>query len=166
MKKIVLIGFAACYKTTVGKLLSTMLDCAFVDTDEQLEKTCGMSVQQIFDTHGEPFFRDKESQLLSTLTKDNTVVACGGGAVLSQAFDKFAQDSLVIELTASAKTVHARLGGGRPLFDGLTVNELNDYMRKRAPLYAKYSQATLPTDGRTSRQVAEEICNWIQSNNK
>ena len=111
MKKIVLIGFAACYKTTAGKLLADMLNIDFVDTDEQIEKACKMSVQQIFDRHGEAYFRKKESELLLTINNDietkqaDTVIACGGGSVLSFNFDELARDSVVIWLTAKAETV-------------------------------------------------------------
>ena len=164
MKKIVLIGFAACYKSTVGKLLADRLGCAFVDMDNEIEHICKMSVQQIFETYGEPYFRNKESQLLRTLKTDNTVVACGGGAVLSADLEEFVQDSVVVCLTASAETVHARLGDvPRPLFDGLTANELDSYMQKRAPLYAKFAHVTFPTDGKTSEQVAEQIYSWLTS---
>ena len=162
MKKIILIGFAACYKSSVGKLLADMLNCAFVDTDMEIERISGKSVQQIFDTQGENAFRQMESQLLRTLTKDNTVVACGGGSVLSPYFDEFAKDSIVVCLTASAETVLSRLGNAsRPLFDGLTVDELRFYMQQRAPLYSKYGQAVFATDEKTPEQVAEQIYNFL-----
>ncbi|MCH5153226.1 MAG: shikimate kinase [Clostridiales bacterium] len=162
MKKIVLIGFAACYKSTVGRLLADRLSCAFVDTDAEIERACNKTVQQIFETHGEAFFREEESKLLRTLTQDNAVVACGGGVVLSQGFSLFAQGSIVICLTASAETVHSRLGGvARPLFDGLTVRQLDSYIQSRAPLYAKYADVTIPTDRKTPEQLAQQIYNWL-----
>ena len=158
MKKVILIGFAASYKTAVGKILANMLNCAFVDTDAEIERQCNMSVQQIFDTRGEKYFREKESELLRSLKGDGTVISCGGGAVLSPNFATFVQDSAVICLTASAETVHARLDGiSRPLFDGLTVQKLSDCMQKRAPLYAQYAQAFFPTDGSSPEQVAEQV---------
>ena len=160
MKKIILIGFAACYKSSVGKLLADKFKCEFVDTDAEIERIENMSVQQIFEAHGEQYFRERESELLSTLKNGNMVVACGGGCVLSPVFAEFARDSIVVCLTASAETIHARLGAiPRPLFDGLTVQELSRYIQTRAPLYSKYSDITLSTDGKTSNQVAEEIYN-------
>lgn len=164
MKKIVLIGFAACYKTTVGRLMADKLRCAFVDTDKELERICNKSVQQIFETEGEQYFRKMESRLLNTLKGTNTVVACGGGSVLAENFYGFAQDSIVVCLTASAETVHARLGSvSRPLFDGLTVEELRSYMQKRAPLYSKYADEIFCTDEKTSEQVAEQVYTWLLS---
>ena len=162
MKKIVLIGFAACFKTSVGKLLADRLGFAFVDTDSEIERLENMSVQQIFERYGEPYFRKRESELLRTLPMDNTVVACGGGSVLSSDFDECVRNAIVIDLTACAETVHARLGAvPRPLFDGLTVDELRIYMQKRAPLYAKYANAVFPTDGKSAEQVAEQVMDYL-----
>ena len=158
MKKIILIGFAACYKTSVGQLLADKLGCNVVDTDDEIERMENKSVQQIFETHGEAYFRERESQLLATLQADNVVVACGGGCVLSPVFAEFIRDSIVIRLTASVETVHARLGTtSRPLFDGLTVEELSNYMQTRAPLYERYCSITIATDNKTPEQVAEQI---------
>ena len=158
-----MIGFACCYKTTAGKLLADRLKCPFVDTDEEIEKKCGMSVQQIFETQGETYFRKMESELLRKLNSNcllqtDTVVACGGGSVLSPEFEELAKDSVVICLTASSSTVHKRLdGASRPLFDGLTVEELSRYMQKRASLYAQFANVTFNTDNKTPEQVADEV---------
>ena len=162
MKKIVLIGFAACYKTSVGRLLSDRLKCDFVDTDQEIERICNRSVQQIFEEKGEQYFRQKESELLRALKANNTVVACGGGAVLSAEFDSFARDSVVICLTAQTETVRARLGSvARPLYDGRNAQELNSLMQQRAPLYAKYANVEFATDGKTSEQVTNQIYEWL-----
>ena len=162
MKKIILIGFAACYKSHVGKLLADKLNCAFVDTDREIECRCGMTVRQIFETMGEGYFRAMENALLLTLNDNNTVVACGGGSVMSHNFDNFAYGGTVVCLTATAETVHSRLGdGSRPLFDGITVEQLNSFMQQRALLYAKYANATFDTDGKTSQQVADQVYEWL-----
>lgn len=170
MGKIIVVGFAACYKTTVGKLLANRLNCPFVDTDEEIEKRCKASVQQIFETHGEAYFRERESQLLRDLTdgfssESSVVVACGGGSVLLPEFEAFAKGNVVICLTASASTVFSRLdGASRPLFDGLTVSELSACIKKRAPLYAKYANATFTTDNKTPEQVADEVYAFLAGN--
>ena len=162
-RRIILIGFAACYKTTVGKLLSTKFNYAFVDTDAEIERLENMSVQQIFDTYGEAYFRRKESELLGTLTACDTVVSCGGGSVLADGFDEFTRDCTVIWLTASADTVKSRLGGvARPLFDGLTVEQLAERIAERTPLYSRHACITFHTDNKTPEQVAEEIYKWIK----
>ncbi|MCH5157323.1 MAG: shikimate kinase [Clostridiales bacterium] len=162
-KRIVLIGFATGYKTSVGKLLASRLNCAFVDTDAQIENTLASSVQQIFETYGEEYFRQAESKLLRQLNEDNIVVACGGGSVLADGFDEFARDSIVIWLTVEAATVRSRLGNTqRPLFDKLTVEELEAYINKRAPLYAKYASVKFSTDGKTPQEVTAQVYDWLR----
>ena len=157
-----MIGFAACYKSTVGELLAKMLNYTFVDTDAEIENICNASVQQIFDTQGEAYFRQKESDLLLTLNARDTVVACGGGSVMADSFAEFARDGIVVWLTASAKTVLSRLGGTpRPLFDRLTVGQLDSFMQHRIPLYAKHAHVEFSTDGKTPETIAEQIYNWI-----
>ena len=164
MNKIILIGFATCYKTTVGRLLASKLGYKLVDTDEQLQRRLGQSVAQILDTHGEAYFREQESELVRNLTSDllvapeDVVIACGGGTVLSPNFGDLARDGTVVHLTASAETVYSRLDGvSRPLFDKLSVEQLRNFMVERAPLYAKYAKVTVSTDGKTPEQVAELI---------
>ena len=166
MKKIVLIGFAACYKSTVGKLLADRLNFAFVDTDEEIARIENMSIRQIFETQGESYFRQRETDVLCAIQTYNTVVACGGGSVLSSTFSEFIRDSIVICLTATAETVLARLGEvERPLFDGLTVEQLRGIICERAPLYNKYADAVFNTDGKTSQQVFEQIYRYLTANN-
>ena len=161
--KIVLIGFAACYKTTVGKLLADNLGCSFVDTDAEIERASGLTIQQIFDIHGEEYFRKLEREQLVNLTNCcNAVISCGGGSVLADNFDEFARDSLVVWLTATAETVRARLGAGtRPLFDKLTTKQLDVYIRNRAPLYKQYVQVEISTDGKTPEQVTQEVLMYL-----
>ncbi|MCH5159762.1 MAG: shikimate kinase [Clostridiales bacterium] len=156
MKKIVLIGFAASGKSSVGKLIAERLNMAFVDTDVEIERELGMTVQQIFDKYGEEFFRQKENEILAGLVgKQNTVVACGGGSVLAESFAQLELDSLVILLTATAATVKRRLGNtSRPLFDNLSEDELADFIAARAPLYRRHADVTFPTDNLTPEQVA------------
>ena len=159
MKKIVLIGFATSGKSTVGKLLAKKIGAEFVDTDVEIQRQCKLTVQQIFDNFGEEYFRQKENQLLLSLAgKQNIVVACGGGSVLADSFSQFAKDSVVIWLTASATTVKSRLGDiPRPLFDGLTEQQLEDFINSRAPLYERYAKVSVRTDGLTPEQIAEKI---------
>ncbi|MCH5152025.1 MAG: shikimate kinase [Clostridiales bacterium] len=162
MKKIILIGFACCGKSTVGKILANRLNCAFVDTDREIAKRSNLTVEQIFGCYGENYFREKENQLLKTLVDGNTVVACGGGSVLADSFNAFSADGTVVWLTATAQTVRDRLGDvPRPLFDRLTVEQLNEYMLRRNPIYEKYAHIKFATDCKTPEQVAEEIRDWF-----
>ena len=59
-KHIVLIGFMGTGKTSCGRMLASRLGCAFVDLDKQIEAKEGMSIPEIFEKHGEAYFRGKE----------------------------------------------------------------------------------------------------------
>lgn len=84
MENIVLIGFSGTGKTTTGKLLAERLGKHFVDIDIEIEQTCGSSVEDIFRLNGEQYFREQEHAVVrSMLQKRNTVIATGGGAILS-----------------------------------------------------------------------------------
>lgn len=165
MKKIVLIGFATSYKSSVGKLLADKLNAKFVDTDVEIERYCKLSIQQIFDSYGEPYFREIENQILSNIVKrQNIVVACGGGSVLAKSFEQLAKNSVVIWLNVTAETVMSRLGGTpRPLFDGLNERELEDIIYKRTQCYQRYAEITIPTDNLTPEQVAEKLYSKLQN---
>ena len=163
MKKIILIGFAACGKSSVGRLLADRLGCEFVDTDGELERVSNLAVSDIFKLYGEERFRQLESELLASLTdRINVVISCGGGSVLVDSFQSFAAHSTAVLLTATAQTVRDRLNGfTRPLFDRLSVQELDECIERRSHIYQGYADVEFSTDGKTPEQVGEEIYNYI-----
>ncbi|MFN5829806.1 MAG: shikimate kinase, partial [Bacteroidota bacterium] len=81
MKKVVyLTGFMGSGKTTVGKKLAAQLNYTFIDLDSYIEKQEGRSISELFNEHGENYFREVEHQCLQTLLKlEKLVIACGGG---------------------------------------------------------------------------------------
>src|SRR5260221_7642008 len=71
-------------KTTVGRLLAKRLKRSFYDTDEEIERRCGVRIPVIFDIEGEAGFRAREKQVIAELCElENAVLATGGGGVLS-----------------------------------------------------------------------------------
>ena len=161
--KIVLIGFACCYKTSAGELLAKKLNYAHIDVDKMIEAGAGKSVAEIFETSGEKEFRRFERQaLLSLIPSNDIVISCGGGSVLADSFEVFAEGATVVWLTANADTVVSRLGGvPRPLFDGKSADDIDRIMDARAPYYAKYVNLNVATDGLTSNQVADILFNKL-----
>lgn len=163
--KTILIGFAACYKTTVGKLLSQKFNCRFFDVDEQIEAAEQKTVAEIFSDGGERAFRAAETDVLLSLQSMlqsqsdlDCVIACGGGSVLSPTFLDFSNLGIVVWLTANAQTVKSRLTfGTRPLFDGLSTCALEQKIVEREALYASFADFSVSTDGKTSSAVAEEV---------
>ena len=70
MKHIILMGFMGCGKSSVGVRLSYKLQKAFLDTDNLIEKMEGMPISNIFDTYGEAYFREKETEVLAALKQE------------------------------------------------------------------------------------------------
>ncbi len=84
-ENIVLTGMPGSGKSTIGKLLAEKLNMTFVDSDEKIVETAGMSIPDIFRLKGEKAFRDMEEQVIKELSLlQNTVIATGGGVVLRQ----------------------------------------------------------------------------------
>ncbi|MFT3966852.1 MAG: shikimate kinase [Sphingobium sp.] len=82
-RSLVLIGMMGVGKSTVGRRLAHRLALPFVDADEAIEAAAGMTIQEMFDRHGEAAFRDGERRVIARLIDgDRKVVATGGGAFM------------------------------------------------------------------------------------
>jgi shikimate kinase len=100
-RRIVLVGFMGCGKTTVGRELARQLGWTFCDLDERIEARLGLSIPQVFERHGEAFFRAEElREARQVALEERTVLAAGGGA--------FAQPATRQALRSGAATVWLR----------------------------------------------------------
>ncbi|HEX7820800.1 MAG TPA: shikimate kinase [Sphingobium sp.] len=80
---LVLIGMMGVGKSTVGRRLAHRLDLPFVDADDAIIAAAGMTIQEMFDRHGEAAFRDGERRVISRLIDGAPkVIATGGGAFM------------------------------------------------------------------------------------
>jgi len=83
-RNIALIGFMTAGKTRVGEALARLCGLPFFDIDALVENLEGLPVYRIFQTRGEPYFRQMESAVLAGLCRtSNQILALGGGTVLS-----------------------------------------------------------------------------------
>lgn len=100
LDRLVLTGFMGAGKSTVGRVLADRLGWEFLDLDALIEARSGLTISQIFATHGEDHFRRLESQALaSALGRRNIVLALGGGA------PEVLTNRLLIEQTPATATV-------------------------------------------------------------
>ncbi len=77
---IALVGYMYAGKSTIGKRIANILDYSFEDTDKLVEQMCNSTIENIFQHQGEVLFREKEREVLfNLLTKNNLVIATGGG---------------------------------------------------------------------------------------
>jgi shikimate kinase len=83
-RSIVLIGMMGAGKSSIGRRLAAELGLPFVDADTEIEAAAGMSIPEIFETHGEPYFRSGEARVIARLLDGGPqVLASGGGAFIN-----------------------------------------------------------------------------------
>ena len=119
-KNIILTGFMATGKTTVGKTLASQLGYDFVDTDELLESRIGMTIAEFFQKEGEEAFRKMEADLAKELAdKRGLIIATGGRFMLDpDNADALVKTGRVFCLVATPEEILERAEGDshvRPL---------------------------------------------------
>ncbi len=169
--KVILIGYRACGKTTVGKLLAAKLKITFWDTDMLVEESLGMPIKEIVARCGWNYFRDREKDAISRLAQEGAcVVATGGGAVLSEEnVDLLKKMGVIVWLSAPLADVVERLAadaesqGTRPQFTADSLaEETAKVLQQRIPLYEKAADYSLDTSGKSASQVAEDILKYLK----
>lgn len=161
-RPVVLIGFMATGKSTVGRVLAERLGRPFKDLDQMIEETAGMTVAEIFRRGGEPEFRRQEAEALRrALAVPGVVLATGGGAACQEAnLQAMLAAAHVVALSAPPSAVVARTGGrsGRPLLDGASdpLAAAEALLKQREPFYAR-AHARVDTVGKTPEDVAAEV---------
>ncbi len=82
-RTIVLVGMMGAGKTAIGRALAARLGAPFKDSDHEVELAANMTIAEIFERDGEPFFRDKEAQVIARLLDETpSILSTGGGAFL------------------------------------------------------------------------------------
>lgn len=153
-KTIVMVGMMGAGKTAVGRALAVRLGVPFLDSDHEIETAANLTIPEIFARDGEPFFREKERQVISRLlVEQRGVLSTGGGAFLAPENRRIIKECGVsVWLKADLDVLWNRVKhrDSRPLLQTAnpraTLSALYD---TRVPLYAK---ADLPvgSDGRAS----------------
>ena len=140
-KPIVLVGLMGVGKTTVGRRLAQKLDLPFLDADAEIEAAAGMTITDIFDRFGEPYFRDGERRVIARLI-DGTpkVIATGGGAFVQEQTRALILDqAIAIWLDAKPHVLadRVRRRDSRPLLRGRDPEQaLAELALIRNPFYA------------------------------
>src|SRR5882724_6546102 len=159
-RSIVLVGMMGAGKSTIGRRLAVRLRLPFLDADMEIEAAAGMSIPDIFETHGEPHFRDGEARVIARLLDSGpAVIATGGGAFMREETRNRVRDKAVsIWLKADADVIMKRVKrrADRPLPQtedpAATVSRL---LEAREPVYQNADLTILSRDVPHDRIVDE-----------
>ena len=164
-----LTGFMGCGKSSVGRELSRLLCCPFMDLDSVIEEREGRRIPEIFATEGEAAFRRMEAEalmhILTGLSKTDKkvtgILALGGGTVMTEECAKIVHEKTVcIYLRASVETLMDHLAGevdNRPMLAGNLRTRIEELMSIRSATYEKTAHIMMDTDGKTIEEIAREI---------
>lgn len=135
-RSIVLVGMMGAGKSSIGRRLASRLGIPFIDADTEIESAAGMTIPEIFEKHGEPYFRAGEARVIARLLDNGPqVLATGGGAIMdSQTRALIGQKGISIWLKADIDVLLKRTKrrNDRPL-----VEKIKDLLPVREPIYAQ-----------------------------
>jgi shikimate kinase len=166
---VVLVGLMGTGKSTVGKKLATALAYDFFDTDAEIERRIGSTVAEIFEQHGEAFFRAAEEEVLAELLGRAApmVMATGGGVVLSETNrSRLGPPHHVVWLRAEVRTLVSRMtpkgAAKRPLLAGDVGSRLAEMAEARSDLYRQVAMTIVDVDDLSSERVCEIIRSEVE----
>ena len=165
---IVLIGFMGAGKSTISDFLRTVFAMEIVEMDQIIAERQGMSISDIFETYGEEYFRDLETNLLIEMqSRTNMVISCGGGVPMRERnVVEMKKNGRVVLLTAKPETILERVKDNhdRPLLEGnKTVPYIAQLMEKRREKYEAAADIVIETDGKSELQICEELVQSLRT---
>lgn len=146
-------------KSTVGPLLAEKLGWPFIDLDKVIEAGQGLTIREIFEQAGEPFFRELERAALTEMSRaEPAVIALGGGTFAQAANVDLVREAggITIWLDCSLDELRRRCAGmtDRPLFrDAESFAQL---LEQRMPYYEQADHRIF-TEGQTPEEIVESI---------
>ena len=165
-KNIFLIGFMGSGKTSVSLQLSDMTGLKKQEMDQILTQREKMTVAEIFERKGEPYFREQETVLLKQFGGgDPQIISCGGGVAMKEENVGIMRESgTVVCLTASADVLYERVKDSRerPILNGnMSVEYIQQLMEARRPFYEAAADVIVDTSHMRIDQVAEAVLSAV-----
>lgn len=163
---IFLVGPMGSGKTTIGKMLAAELGFGFVDSDQHIEDTTGVSIPYIFEIEGEAGFREREEKAIENLTGlTGIVLATGGGAILKPLNrEKLKENGIVIYLNVPPESQFERVRSDtqRPLLQTANPQDvLKQLYTVRDPLYRDAAEYIVFSDNIPPKIVVNGIIESI-----
>ncbi|WP_170760195.1 shikimate kinase [Ruegeria lacuscaerulensis] len=165
-KTVVLVGMMGAGKTAVGRALAARLGVPFLDSDAEIESAANMTIPEIFERDGEPFFRTKESQVIGRLLdEEKGILSTGGGAFLAQSNRQMITERGVsVWLRADLNVLWNRVKhkDTRPLLRTADpYATLRSLYEARVPVYAE-ADLVAESDGETSiENMVDRVLNAL-----
>jgi len=167
MRKIILLGYMGCGKSTIAKSLSKIIGIPFVDLDQYIEKETNLTINAIFEQRGEIYFRKLEHQALVELlnASEPLIIGLGGGTpCYANNHELLIGENVVsIYLKASIQTLFNRLSvnkGKRPLIADKSVEELKEFIAMHLferSFYYNQAQYAVSVDDKSIDQTVLDI---------
>ncbi len=167
MRNIVLIGFRGTGKSSVAELVAMATHLDVIHMDEEIVRRAGCSIPGFVHSHGWEAFWDIESQVAeNAASMCGMVIDTGGGVIRrEQNMAHLKAHGDVFWLTAPAHIIKERIkdDGGRPSITGEKsfLDEVDEVLEVREPLYAQYADHVIDTDGRTLGEIAQSILDVV-----
>ena len=164
---IVLIGMMGSGKTTVAKELSKLIpEYSLADIDEEIEKSTGKKISDIFLKYGEAHFRNLEKDKIEKISQQqNQIISLGGGAFENEENrTMLLNSSITIYLKTSPQEIFSRVKNEfhRPLLQkNCTTERITELIKKREPNYLK-ADIIITTDNKKPEDIAQEILGVIK----
>jgi len=165
VRNIILVGFMASGKSSVGRALARRTGWPRVDADEEIVSRAGKPIADIFRDSGEDAFRELERTVMSDICEESgRIIAAGGGSFIDDQNRRTMLDcGTVFYLSARPETIHRRVTRGNPnaptrpmLAGGDPLERITELLAQRAPVYTQAHHA-VETDGLSPDQVAQAI---------
>ena len=138
--------------------LRFLLKIPYYDMDQEIVKKMGMTIPEIFERHGESFFRQQEHEFLKTFRDEWCIVSTGGGGAVNPSNSKLMrQTGLVLFLDATFADIWKRVHRdvNRPIVQSSTKEALEALYTMRKRHYKATAHITIRTEGRSLRQITE-----------
>ncbi len=166
---VALVGLRGAGKSAVGSRLARRLGLPFVEMDERITETSGLSLDQLFDLHGERYYRRLELEILrQILVRGEPAVLAAAGGVVNEpsSWRLLLERTTVVWLRARPEEHWNRVvaqGDRRPMADNPgAMEELRALLAAREPIYAA-APIAIDTSDRTPEELAEQLARQLDT---
>ncbi|MQQ07281.1 shikimate kinase [Epibacterium sp. SM1979] len=167
-KTVVMVGMMGAGKTAVGRALAQRLGVPFLDSDHEIETAANMSIPEIFERHGEAFFREKERMVIRRLLEEERgVLSTGGGAFLAEENRRnISNFGVAVCLQADLEVLWNRVRhrDTRPLLRTADpFATLRDLYEKRVPLYQQADVSVVSDGSSTIEDMVDRVLEALRA---